>query len=258
MNKHLNIIITAISIVVLAIVSLISCKPGGAGKNSQAKKQDSTTILISNSNGVGKPIEIEVVKGKSFNHPSFAIWVEDTNGKYIQTLFVTKAIGQGIFEYGNNAGGTWKPGEVRRPAALPYWAHKRGIISDDGFLTPTPRNKIQDAYSGATPKGNFRLNSRADAALNGKVIILLEINQPWDWNEYWNNTRYPDDAEYKTSCQPAIVYSATIDFSDPHSGILMKPIGHSHYSGKTGELTTDLSTITTALHIAESITVTVK
>jgi hypothetical protein len=38
----------------------------------------------------------------------------------------------------------------------------------------------------------------------------------------------------------------------------MKPIGHSHYSGKTGELFTDLSTFTTALQIADSIVVRIR
>jgi hypothetical protein len=35
----------------------------------------------------------------------------------------------------------------------------------------------------------------------------------------------------------------------------MKPVGHGHYSGIDGSLTTDLSTLTTALEIAKSITV---
>ena len=38
----------------------------------------------------------------------------------------------------------------------------------------------------------------------------------------------------------------------------MKPIGHSHYAGETGELFTDLSTLSTALKIANTITLTVK
>jgi hypothetical protein len=35
----------------------------------------------------------------------------------------------------------------------------------------------------------------------------------------------------------------------------MKPIGHSHHSGANGELFPDLSTITTALQISDSILV---
>jgi hypothetical protein len=35
----------------------------------------------------------------------------------------------------------------------------------------------------------------------------------------------------------------------------MEAIGHSHYAGETGELFTDLSTITTALEITSSLTI---
>lgn len=248
--------LTFLSIIVIAYIT--SCKHGGEGKSSKARIQDSIASITSNVDGAGRSIEIEMIKGKAHNHPTFAIWMEDTAGNYIQTLFVTKAIGQGIFGHADNSGGTWKPGEVHRPAALPYWAHKRGVKNEVGSFEPTPKTKVPDAYSGATPSGSFRLNTRTDAALKGKVNILLEINQPWDWNEYWNNTLYAEDAAYKTSCQPAVVYSAVIDLENPGLSIEMKPVGHSHYSGKTGDLFTDLSTITTALHIAEQIKVTLK
>ncbi len=62
------------------------------------------------------------------------------------------------------------------------------------------------------------------------------------------------DKEYKTSSQPALVYAADID-TNTTAEVEMKPIGHSHYSGKDGSLTTDLSTITTALKIAKHISV---
>ena len=99
--------------------------------------------------------------------------------------------------------------------------------------------------------------SRADGDLPGKFRILFEINQNWDWNEYWTNNKYPDDEDYKMSCQPALVYEAVIDTENKKDSYPMKVIGHSHYSGKTGELFSDLSTITTALDIAESIVVSI-
>jgi len=86
----------------------------------------------------------------------------------------------------------------------------------------------------------------------------MEINQPWDWNEYWTNALYPNDIDYQASCQPAVVYSALVDMDNPGAIIEMKPIGHSHYSGNNGELYPDLSSITTALNIAAQITVVVK
>jgi len=60
------------------------------------------------------------------------------------------------------------------------------------------------------------------------------------------------------SCQPAVIYEAIIDNNNPGSSYLMKPVGHSHYSGKTGDLFPDLSTLTTALQIADEIVVRIK
>jgi len=93
--------------------------------------------------------------------------------------------------------------------------------------------------------------------LKGKYKIMLELNQCWDWNEYWTNDKYPTDVEYKTSSQPALVYEVDIDTNHLKSQYDMKPIGHSHYSGADGSLDPDLSTITTALKIAKKITVTI-
>jgi hypothetical protein len=258
MKTNRNSIHLMMFLCLIVVASIASCKSGGEGISSKNRALDSIVLLNSNVDGTGQSILIEMIKGKAHNHPTFAIWLEDTSGRYLQTLFVTKAIGQGIFEHGDKSGGTWKPGEVRRPAALPYWAHKRGIKNEDGSFEPTSATKVPDAYSGATPSGSFKLNTRTDEALKGKVKLLLEINQPWDWNEYWTNALYPDDADYQSSCQPAVIYSAVINLDNPGAKVELKPIGQSHYSGKTGELFMDLSTITTALHIAEQIIVTVK
>jgi hypothetical protein len=258
MNNLRNRYNTIILIVFFALATFASCKLGSEGKNSKARKQDSILLVSSNVNGTGRTIQFELLKGKAHNHPTFAIWLEDTSGKYIQTLFVTKAISQGIFEHGDATGGAWKPGEVSRPAALPYWFHKRDVKGPDGSLVPSPLNKVPDAYTGATPVGNFRLTTRTDNPLSGKVNLLLEINQPWDWNSYWNNTLYLNDIDYQSSCQPAVVYSAIVDLDKKGEIVVMKPIGHSHYSGKNGDLYDDLTTITTALNIAEQINVTVK
>jgi hypothetical protein len=120
---------------------------------------------------------------------------------------------------------------------------------------PDPEHPVADAYSGATPTTGFVLKTRADNNLPEKFRVMFEINQNWDWNEYWTNNKYPDDENYKMSCQPALVYEAVVDMNNRNESYKMKVIGHSHYSGKTGELFPDLSTITTALNIADSIIV---
>ena len=214
--------------------------------------------LIYNTQGKGPAIEITFTKGKAHNNPLMAIWTEDEEGKFIQTLYVAESIGKGVFKRGDSASGKWMPGEIRRPASLPYWSHRRGIRAKDGLFLPDKENPVPDAYTGPTPSGNFTLNVRADDSKLRRFILYFEINQSWDWNEYWTNNKFPDDEEYKTSCQPALVYSTNIDLDKPQSGYVLKVAGHSHYSGKTGELFTDISTITTALDIAKEITVIIR
>ena len=148
------------------------------------------------------------------------------------------------------------PGEIQRPATLPYWAHQRGVLNELGTYMPTLKNPVPDAYSGATPLSSFILNVKTDKKLSGKYRIYLELNQSWDWNEYWTNNKYPDDKEYKTSSQPALVYSADFDTSQAGREIELKPVGRSHYAGSDGQLYTDLNTLTTALKIAKKITLT--
>ena len=123
---------------------------------------------------------------------------------------------------------------------------------------PTKNNPVPDAYTSATPKSDFTVYGRADQKISGKVNVFFEINQSWDWNEYWTNSKYPDNDDYKTSSQPSVVYSAIIDFDDPEEDYVLKPVGHGHYSGDDGKIYPDLSTLTTALDIIEKVTVSVQ
>ena len=216
--------------------------------------------IESNKSAEGLGFEIEFYKGKYHNHPTFSFWVEDIEGNYIETLFVTKYLGTGIYGHASIGEGKWdsKPGESKRPASFPYWLQKRGIIADGETYLPTPEKPVADAITGATPLNNFILATRSTKDLPQKFNLLMEINQPWDWNEYWHNNLYPVDAEYKTSCQPALVYSVTIDQTKSETEYYLNPIGHSHHSGKDGELYTDLTTLTTAKEIAHKVVVSLK
>jgi hypothetical protein len=234
----------------------------GACSSSTLKRQQVTTeqktIINSNPDGKGPEISLELYKGKSFYYPMMALWIEDNDGNFIQTLYVPTTVATGIFKYGKQDNKRWIAAPKRAPQTLPYWSHRRGIVASDGLFMPEPDNPVPDAYSGATPTQSFVLNTRADKELPDVFKLLFEINQNWDWNEYWTNNKYPDDENYKMSCQPALVYEVDIDLRNPRQKYLMKPVGHSHYSGLTGELFTDLSTLTTALQIADSVIVRVK
>ena len=222
------------------------------------KKKNAFSVENYGINNSGTALTIQFEKGPEHNHPLFAIWLADEKGNYIQTLYVSKVIGKGVFYRASRNTGHWESGEIQRPAALPYWSHQRGIKNEFGTFNPTPKQPVVDAYTGATPAESFILHTKTEKPLNGKYKVLLELNQSWDWNEYWTNDKYPNDKEYKTSSQPALVYSVEIDTNNPDKTYQMKPIGHSHYSGADGSLDPDLSTLTTALKIANKISVTIK
>ncbi len=201
----------------------------------------------------GMALSVHFEAGKSFNHPLMAIWVEDMDSNYIQTLYVARSIAEGVFRHGDASTGRWMPGPIRRPAALPYWGHQRGIQAADGLFMPTQEDPMPDALTGATPKGDFTLHTNAPSNITTPFRVLFEINQSWNWNHYWTNNKFPGDEDYMTSSQPAVVYEAIVDPANGQREIEMTPIGHSHWSGKTGELFLDLGTLTTALHIAGNI-----
>ncbi len=242
---------------ILAVVFMVltlGFTMGCGGSRKQFSDNTPPEMLVYRADNVDIPLEIHFQRGRQHNHPLMVFWLEDQKGNYIQTLFVAASIGKGMFRYGAQADGHWMPGEIQRPASLPYWAHKRGILNEQGYYIPSPGMPVPDAITGPTPKRNFILLSGADN-LPEKFRVMMEINQTWDFNEYWTNGKFPGNMEYMTSCQPALVYEAVVDLNDGLNEYLMKPIGHSHFDGSNGSLTADLSTITTALDIAREIKV---
>jgi len=238
--------------IVAIIISVIL-----AGCASQQKLTVEKEIISTTPEKIYTKLEIELTTGKYHNYPTFAFWVEDLEGNYIETLYVTQYYAKGFFGHGEAAPGKWKnePGEARRPAALPYWSHKRNIKAADGLYSPSSETAVPDALTGATPKANFALKTGSKVSGDKMFKVLFEINQPWDSNDFWTNNKFPDDINYNTSLQPALVYEAVITPDSPKTEYIFKLIGHSHASGETGELFTDITSITTAKEIVSKIVV---
>ncbi|MBN2612279.1 MAG: hypothetical protein JXB00_12030 [Bacteroidales bacterium] len=245
--------ITIVLIVAGLAVLINSCKTSRMSKTASLYD-----TLYTSQDKPGLSLEMVFEKGKAHNYPLMAVWITDTSYKYLQTLYVAESIAKGVFRHGETSTGKWLPGERRRPAALPVWAHSRGVKEEDGWYVPTVKTPIADAYTGATPLGNFVLNSRLKDDIPPVFDIYFEINQTWDWNDFWTNDKYPDDEEYKTSCQPSLVYRARINTAEKLAQYELKLIGHGHYSGKDGNIYPDLGTFTTALEITKWVYVTVK
>ena len=214
--------------------------------------------MHTNQQAEGTALEIRFHKGLEHYHPLMAVWIENMEGEYIHPLYVARSIARGIFGHARYEEGRWQPGEKKIPAALPYWSHKRNIPGPDSLYIPTPENPVPDAYTGATPTGDFVLHTIVADSAGRRFNILFEVNQPWDWNQYWYNSKYPGNKEYLKSAQPAVVYQATVDLNLDKNTYTMEPAGHSHPYGATGELFSDLSTLTSALDIAKKITIKIK
>lgn len=212
-------------------------------------------------------ITIDALRSEHYWHPQMAIWIEDEEGNYIETLFVSKATAKGLF-FGGRSKDNFKnfdtnkaaSGEYRRVNALPVWSHKRNVQYADGLYVPPSNQPLPDAISGETFTDNFQFITSTKK--RSKFSIKIEINVAFDDNEYYSEYDFPDDDTFHNGTgqlgQPSIIFETLIDMEDGKDYYLMELIGHGHHSGQNGNIYTDLSRLTTAKKIMERIVVGVK
>ena len=221
--------------------------------STTAKTFEPTTYMHESSVPGGNNMTFSFKSGKAFNHPTYVLWMEDMEGNYLRTLFITQSYASGIFGHQMVGDSVWlkTSGASYQPAALPYWTHKKGLLKN-GQLIPTPDNQFTDAYTGATPMGDLAFNTPVNEAIPYR--ILCEVNQTWDWDKYWTNNKYPDSPAYKHSAQPSLICAVTV--REGGKEYFLNPIGHGDPKGETGNLYTNISTLSTAKHIFKSISLT--
>jgi hypothetical protein len=99
----------------------------------------------------------------------FAAWIEDTEGKYIKTLYVTRWTANG--------------GYSRRPSSIPVWVRK-------SELSKMAKAQI-DAVSGATPQTGTvtyawdGTDSKGTALSTGDYVLVLEGTLRWENQVYY-------------------------------------------------------------------------
>ena len=271
-SKGKMIVIISLAIILLMIGAYFRIEPFGKMMNYGARLKATSGKEINLSEyeivemNIGGEIQLtlDLLRAEHYWHPQMAVWIEDVEGNYIETLFVSKATAKGLF-FGGRSKENFKSfdekkdakGDYRRVNALPVWSHKKGKVYADGMYVPPSNDPMPDAITGATITDNFKLLSSTKSL--SKFHIRIEINVAFDDNEFYSEFDFPDDEVFHNGTgqlgQPSVVFEATVDMNDDKKYYLMELIGHGHRSGQTGDINTDLSTLTTAKQIVERIVV---
>jgi hypothetical protein len=199
-----------------------------------------------------KDISIVLETGSAHINPSFSIWLEDTLGRYTETIYVTKSVGTGLYSSAKKVKGRWKSGVKIIEGNLPIWSRRRNISNNRGGYTPEPNTKEPDAVTGATPIGNTIIHYKYGASNCKKFVIWLEINQSHDFNEYYPANAYLDELQ-NTIGQPSLVYAVIIDLRNLVDNYEMILLGHSNPSGNSGEIIRSMAEITTAKNLVSKL-----
>ena len=229
-------------------------------------------VITSGENKTGKDITLIVEGGEHYTHPlkimkflnvkttpQISVWIESTDGKYIETIFVTSRAGTQSWR---KTPGEGVPAEkIRRKTSLPYWAHKRGVVYKDGLYLPTKDNPLPDAITSASPKASFSLLTKIPETLE-KFVILVEFNNSGDFNEFYTEDSKLGDPGYTggryAGGQPAVVFAVEIDMASDIKTYNMRLMGHSSPDGENGKLYEDTSKLTTGLDLVKKIRVNVE
>ena len=175
---------------------------------------------------------------KSGHEPQIAIWLEDEQGRYLKTLYVTqKASGLSWF-FGPKEG---------RPESLPVWYHasKHGSKMS-AAKNSSPAEKEIDAVTSATPKGGLVINQKIDDA---SCVIKVEVNASFDYNSTWTKKNSGVNG------QPSLVYQALVPTGQKEE-LSFELIGSGSLDGSDGSIHKNVAGIDSAKTIVRTINAT--
>ena len=142
---------------------------------------------------------------KKKNPPQIAIWLEDMQGNYLSTVYVSHKIATQDWQMAKGN---------RRKEALPHWCFSRGVKYYDGLYLPTKDKPLVDGISGATPRESFDVKLRTANHLK-HFAVKVEVNHSTDFNDKFPKNAQEGDVNYsggkEGSGQPAVIYKAEVD-----------------------------------------------
>ncbi|WP_045859173.1 hypothetical protein [Teredinibacter purpureus] len=248
-------------------------------------------IVDYGSQHTGRELKVDFKMGQAFHWPQYAIWIESLDGSFIQPLFVTESVATNTFknkvwlsdsatvlnsnpfdkkefefeslfseDYNENASNN-----KFRVESLPVFLHKfnktDSAVGTEGDTEGDTNGIPLDGYTGATLFDNYILSQKIKNTAIQQFNVFFEINQSFDFNEYYSSDRFPHDKVYSGdgfSAQPSVIYHAQIDFNSPTTLYPMSLAGHGHHSGQNGEIHPEVGKLTTALKLVDRILIDVR
>ena len=176
---------------------------------------------------------------KSGHEPQIAVWLEDEQGRYLKTLYVTqKASGLSWF-FGPKEG---------RPESLPVWYHaSKHDSKKSAAKNSSPAEKEIDAVTSATPKGGLVFKQNID---DTSCVIKVEVNASFDYNSTWTKKNSGVNG------QPSLVYQALIPAGQKKE-VTFELIGSGSPDGSDGDVHKNVAGIDSAKTIVRSISVSI-
>lgn len=202
-------------------------------------------ILISmlTSKVFAKDVIVTIKPGTDYNKqraPQIAVWISDSEGKKVTTLYVTQRAAK------KNWIGFPKNG---RPESLPVWYSVSGMNSSESRQKKSDSNCL-DVISSATPKGGLVFSASFDFEENVEYYIYVELNKSFDYNDYFTKKNSGVNG------QPSIIYGAKLDAHSQKENLML--LGTGSTDGSDGKIHHDENKLTSAKNIADTISVETK
>lgn len=183
-----------------------------------------------------KSITVSIGAGtnwKEKREPQVAVWLEDADGKYIRTLYVTSRAEKRSWIFSPKDG---------RPESLPVWYCASGENPAKGGGEKT----ALDAVSSATPKGGVIFDAEIDGEKS--YVLKAELNNSFDYNGFYTKKNSGVNG------QPSVVYGEIIPAGFTQE-IRLELLGTGSLDGSDGIIHAETENLTTAQHIVSCIAV---
>ena len=201
------------------------------------KKLFSMAVAISVCCGAfAKGITVSIGAGtnwKEKREPQIAVWLEDADGNYIRTLYVTSRAEKRSWIFSPKDG---------RPESLPVWY----CASGENPAKSGGEKTALDAVSSATPKGGVIFGAEIDGEKS--YVLKAELNNSFDYNGFYTKKNSGVNG------QPSVVYGALIPDGFTQE-IRLELLGTGSLDGSDGIIHPETENLTTAKNIISCIAV---